>query len=340
VVFQDIPVEPSDTTAYFPNIPPEYHRVSAGAYQTTHDGIRFQHDIWERKRPILWWIDPSCYESDWLTLCLTDVPSYIHNPPLTLIPNALIIANQLSQYRQVLELYETHRVPYALIHLSDEYLDDDTQCYSHTFCTTVFRNYLHPIYFNHPKVIPFGIGYRSQFSALDSVAFGERKYIWSFAGYLKKSDRTQIAGLFQCFQPYFIHETTGFNQGILSPDAYARIMHQSQFVLCPIGNCSLDTFRLYEALEAGAIPITLTTNINQPYIRFVSHYWATLFGTHDLPWIISPSWEENVSKVRYYLNHPDALTDLKNRATIFWTKYKHQLRDIFKAKLSLNVSTP
>jgi hypothetical protein len=117
-------------------------------------------------------------------------------------------------------------------------------------------------------------------------------------------------------------------------------MRQSQFVLCPVGNCSLDTFRLYEALEAGAIPITLTTNINQPYIRFVSHYWATLFGTHDLPWIISPSWEENVSKVRYYLNHPDALTDLKNRATIFWTKYKHQLRDIFKAKLSLNVSTP
>lgn len=356
VVHQEVSVEPGDTLAYFPEIPQEYHRVRTGRYETSASGVVFHRDTWERKRPLLWWIDPSCYESDWLNLCLAKVPHYAHTPALSIVPNAILIANQLSQYRDVLTLYETHQVPYTLIHLSDEYLDDDLSCYSHAACQTVFRNYLHPVYFNRPKVIPFGIGYRNGFTretpddflypvggALGARAADpeDRIFVWSFAGYIKKSDRTQILNLFKGFQPHAIHETAGFNQGILAPDDYAAVVRQSKFVLCPVGNCSIDTFRLYEALEAGAIPVTLSTNVNQPFVRFIADYWKTLFNTpffltDTLPWVMSHTWEENVVKMRALLADPEAFNDLRNRLAIIWKTYKTNLIDLFRRRLALN----
>jgi hypothetical protein len=41
----------------------------------------------------------------------------------------------------------------------------------------------------------------------------------------------------------------------LSTKSYAELLNQTKFALCPRGNFSVDTFRFYEALEAGTIPI-------------------------------------------------------------------------------------
>jgi hypothetical protein len=40
----------------------------------------------------------------------------------------------------------------------------------------------------------------------------------------------------------------------VGPAAYADAMQQSAFCLCPKGH-SVEQFRIYEALEAGAIPV-------------------------------------------------------------------------------------
>ena len=294
------------------------------------NGLRFQRFAHRRKRPVLWWIDKTCYERDWLETCLSHVPHYELQPASTLVPGAIIIANQLASHRSALERYETTQTPFYLIHLSDEYLDDDTSAYTFPHCQTVFRNYLSPLHLRNPKIIHFGIGYRDHFDVGVGVA---RRYAWSFAGYLKKSDRTLICNLFQVFTPHFIHETGGFNVGILNASDYAAIAHQSKFILCPVGNCSLDTFRFYEACEAGAVPVALFGNINQPYVRFLQNYWATLFGADDLPFLLSHSWEENVQKMGFYLNHPEAYIALQQRCHTFWTLYKRRLQDTFYQRL-------
>jgi dihydrofolate reductase len=334
VVHTTVPCALGDTIVRFPDIPPTlYTKTNAGAPMVSATGLSYEIHTWTRRRPLLWWIDKSCYESEWLTdVCLKDTATYEVQPALAVIPNAIIISNQLHQYHTLLNLYESTGTPFSLIHLSDEYLDDDTHAYSMKQCRQVFRNYLHPYHLKNPKVLTFGIGFRNGMrgAGLDSL----RPYIWSFAGYIKKSDRSLICSLFQSFQPNKIHETTGFNQGILPPDQYGALLRQSHFVLCPVGNCSIDTFRLYEALEAGAIPITLYTNVNQPFVRFISHYWGTLFGTQDLPFIISHSWEENVRLLRDTVLHPDRLNQLKERARVFWATYCADLRNQFTKKLN------
>jgi len=320
--------------AYFPEISDTLYQCESLGSIEKEEQLCFQRFIHTRKCPVLWWIDKSCYERDWLEHCLSRVPHYEIQPSNTLIPGAIIIANQLANHRAMFERYEMAQVPFNLIHLSDEYLDDDYRVYTFKQCKRVFRNYLSPLFLNLPNIRSFGIGYRDQFAnQCQQLKQLPRTLVWSFAGYLKKSDRTLICQLFERFTPYVIHETGGFNIGLLNTTEYAQLLCSSKFVLCPVGNCSLDTFRLYEACEAGAIPVTLYSNVNQPFVRFIQNYWAMLFGVHELPFIVSHSWEENVQKMAFYLEHPETYKELCRRCDVFWQVYKETLQNDFSDML-------
>jgi len=65
-----------------------------------------------------------------------------------------------------------------------------------------------------------------------------------------------------------VEASAGFTQG-LPPDQYAALLSRSQLVACPSGPVLPDTFRLYEAIEAGAVPI-----LDQPN----HHYWTGTWG--------------------------------------------------------------
>lgn len=295
--------------------------------------------VWKRKLPIVWWIDESCYEKDWIEYLLSNIPhiKYVDKDKTKIVPNAVIITNQLSSQPE-LNIYQNSNTPYSLIHLSDEYLDDSYYNYTHSSCKQIFRNYYHPhlqnISIMAEKILTFGIGYRSNFSvSFDEKNIGNRPLVWSFAGYLKKSDRTLICKLFEEFKPYFVHETQGFHTGILEPEKYKEIMCQSKFVLCPIGNCSLDTFRIYEALEAGAIPVTLYTNVNQPFIRHLSNYWEHIFGKGPLPFLVNYSWEHNVIVMKQLLANPEIYKRVQYETIQFWRLYKTNLQNNFRKKL-------
>jgi len=69
----------------------------------------------------------------------------------------------------------------------------------------------------------------------------------------------------------------------LDVPSYRALMNQSKYVLCPIGHCNIDSFRVYEALEAGAIPITISITSIQRWM-----YWDALLGV-PVPWIAAPS---------------------------------------------------
>jgi len=286
---------------------------------------------------LLWWVEPNVYECDWIRTCLSNV-QYKEFVDLecvqTSIQNCVIVANTLRSKVNAFNDLQHHGIRFSLIHISDEYLDDDYQVYSLPCCSRIFRNYYHPL-LSHPKVTTFGIGYRNDFwKKRETIANQNRPYTWSFAGYLKKSDRMLICNLFNHIEPHFLHESTGFNSGIIDPITYRDVILRSKFVLCPVGNCSIDTFRLYEALEGGSIPVTLVTNVNQPYIRMIANYWQAIFGTANIPFIMSNTWEENVQKVIYLLKNENVYNDLKGHVASFWKQYKEQLRDKFAFKLT------
>jgi hypothetical protein len=57
-----------------------------------------------------------------------------------------------------------------------------------------------------------------------------------------------------------------------------------------------------QAMEAGAIPVTLARSILQPY-----SYWEELFGVSaaEIPFIMSDSWEINLQQVTWLLANPE-----------------------------------
>jgi dihydrofolate reductase len=312
--------------AFFPEVGSAYHLTET----VEMDGCKRL--IWRRKRPVVWHIDRSCYERDWLEECFSRVPSLRVDDAGMPIPFAILILNELRVHRSWIENYHRSQTPFTLVHLSDEYLDDDYSFYESPYCQGVYRHYIHPAFIHRPNIKHFGLGYRRDLGTREWISLDQRLYTWSFAGYICKSDRTQILELFKPMEPFYIYGTGGFERNIMEPSLYFDRMKHSKFVLCPVGNCSLDTFRLYEALEAGAIPVVLSSNVNQPFVRFIGHYWELLFGG-VVPFVCSATWEENAQKMAHYLKHPDLLESLVCQCRSFWEAYKTRTKIMLEKDL-------
>ena len=56
-----------------------------------------------------------------------------------------------------------------------------------------------------------------------------------------------------------------------------------------------------QALEGGAIPVTLSRSAIQPY-----NYWEAVFGvpSEEIPFVANPTWEQNVDEVLYLVADP------------------------------------
>ena len=91
-------------------------------------------------------------------------------------------------------------------------------------------------------------------------------------------------------EDYFFYRADGFNsRHALSTSDYRGLLLESILSPCPIGNCSFDSFRVYESLEAGCIPIAVASTPLQP-----ENYYARLFRTDDLPFPTVIDWERDL----------------------------------------------
>jgi hypothetical protein len=100
-------------------------------------------------------------------------------------------------------------------------------------------------------------------------------------------------------------------------------MQMSKFALCPIGHCNLDTFRIYEALDAGCVPVVLKQTKMQMY---EPSYWHVLFGEDDVPFVLGETWDECQRKVRVLLGDVGLYLDVRKRTNEFWARAKAKWR--------------
>lgn len=114
----------------------------------------------------------------------------------------------------------------------------------------------------------------------------EKPLDWFFAGQLGHTQRDECVAALEDIPNGKLVETEGFTQG-LKHDEYFRLLASAKFAPCPSGPETPDTFRLYEALEAGCIPIvdSLPSRAEYP-----GGFWENLFGETP-PFPILDSWE-------------------------------------------------
>lgn len=278
--------------------------------------------------------DPTLFEIDWLSYLFSDtkgqIEVFFNASEVKTDKDTVLICNHAVPYREVLDKLRYNGKKYVLVSLSDENLIDPCEWLHDPHCIKSFRNYIHPALIKHPKVTTFGLGYKRELQNYIKSIKVERDTIWCFAG-TPHGERASMLSLFKDLAPNKTHCCSGFGaKDGLETQEYARILKQSKYALCPPGQDSMDSFRLYEALEAGCIPVTLKYS-NQ--FKIYPSYWHGIFyGEYELPFIMEESWEDCVNKVKT-ISESEFLNKQKECNTL-WNKWKN----VWKHEISKSCS--
>ena len=200
-----------------------------------------------------------------------------------------------------------------LVHFLDETYEGGYERYDHF--RGVIRNFWSTA-FNPRKVFILPTGYwnpaKPQFKTFTPAS--RRKYLWSFDGELRKSSRLDAVKALRRIEPHFLRDTgPTYEKPTLSfKPEYQEVLTDSAFAPAPMGNVTLETFRMYEALELGSIPL-IETRRAYPYFEHV-------LGRHPLPSF--ERWSDATAFVERYARDPAALDALQRSCLDWWADFK------------------
>ena len=222
----------------------------------------------------------------------------------------VIIRNKwLEQIQWLSKLRLTHT--FKIIHLGDEYATDPIHMYSWSEVSGVMRTYSRPDLGTDKKILVIPLGYHHQAKSRNSE---DRKIIWSFAGtnWKGRSDQLQIL---QAIQPNSVHWYSEWKDSKqLVENDYISLLTNSIFVACPRGQ-NIETYRFYEALECGCIPLFISSEV--PNLDIVS----------SIPFLKLQSWDHAAALMQHFQNNAEQLEEYRNLLLTSWTNYKVQLKD-------------
>ncbi len=232
------------------------------------------------------------------------------------VPWVIVSRQDLDKWKQVFKHFETEKRNFYAIHLSDEFGRDDISWYSSPMCKGVIRNYWRAdaAALAHVTILPLGyaVGTKSGFNENAG-----RNIIWSFEGTGWFGREEKLSAL-NTLQPNEKRLFAKWNDpGQKTRPEYAAQLSRSIFVPIVRGN-NIETFRLYEALEAGAVPIYVRENGDDDY-------WNWL--TAHVPLANITSWSSAATYMRFFMANPAHLNKYRNSIIGFWKKWKTELRD-------------
>ncbi|HSX04700.1 MAG TPA: exostosin family protein [Rhabdochlamydiaceae bacterium] len=264
-------------------------------------------------------------ETDWLKEVLAGIDfNEIEDGKWSVFKdNSIIIASndKKKKCKRYYDELAKRKCKFAIIQISDERYAIPDDFYRQA--TFVLRHYWHENYGKNVTAFPLGYksGFLRHFSGKELNDASHRKYVWSFAGQIKKSTRGPMIESMKKIPHYHIYETFTFHDpNALSPENYRALLLNTIFVPCPRGWSNLESFRVYEALETGCIPIVEKDS---------GDYFGKLLGSYPFPSV--ESWEEAPALIQNLLANPMELEKLRSHCHDWWMEYKKQLKlDIAK----------
>lgn len=197
----------------------------------------------------------------------------------------------------------------VLFHASDEFLSGHYELYRHfDHVIRTYQSYLT----NHDSILTIPLGYPNGTKTQFETTHIASKYAWSFTGEFKAS-RVTMRRAFYGLEPKLLYDTSAQQ---ISKDQFNRIMQDTIFAPCPMGNVMIETWRLYEALELGSIPLIER--------RWATDYYVKLLGINPIPafytWRAARDYAENL------LADKHALLAKQRAIQGWWTDHKAFVR--------------
>ncbi|MGG6296972.1 hypothetical protein ACQ4M4_21460 [Leptolyngbya sp. AN02str] len=224
--------------------------------------------VFPTKKPqihLIWQVNPeTTLESDWLYSLFPnfDVQSIEDSQHSAVMDNAIVVTsgNDINgiSVKQYLTRFKAAGYRVGVIHLSDEWFTYPIDFYPDA--AFVLRNFYRDDAFRHPHVYFIPLGYKRGLHQhiTPDRPMRDRQHSWSFAGSIagKISRRHMMASANRLPGGIAYISGNAFNDSSnLSFEGYAKLMSNTVFALSPGGNRCVETLRVYEAMEAGAIPV-------------------------------------------------------------------------------------
>jgi len=202
------------------------------------------------------------------------------------IENAIIVYHCDSKFIDdkllcYIKEYSKKQINFSLFHLSNECLNHDCQYY--VYAKHVFRNY-YDVNIKYSNVITLPLGYKGGFLNRNEnyLKLQHKKYDVCFIGHIK-GDRYNLVENIKSFDRKYLHTTKSWNdKNSLSVNLVQKIYTETILIPAPMGNVNVDSFRIYEILESGSIPVIKKYWNND--------YFENIFGKHPIPTIYD--WSE------------------------------------------------
>jgi len=219
----------------------------------------------------------------------------------------------------------------GLFHLGDELPSfNNYDLYPHV--DWIFKNHWYPFYFDstepwRARLTYMPLGYKNGFGPIPDhllVRSSDRYWAGFFAGQSRSSanamQTTALTLQSLTGKPFNVTISQGWNKGAFPKIAFYRnMMLSSVFVLCPEG-VAPETFRLSEALEAGAIPLMEDRERKGP---------PSLQPWRSAPFPIFSDWKHVPAIVEPLFKDPIKLNQMQMASILWWKKWKKELKDKF-----------
>lgn len=151
---------------------------------------------------------------------------------------------------------------------------------------------------------------------------GNRKMDWFFAGQVTHSRRVECVNELEKLLEHptirgMLIKSDGFTKGV-DHAQYFKYMATSKTVPCPSGAIIPDSFRVWEALEAGCLPLV---DGHDPSGK-TKDFWNFLLQQDELPFPVINDWTDIAGHIQY---HYDVYPKSNNKVFAWWQKYKRQM---------------
>jgi GR25 family glycosyltransferase involved in LPS biosynthesis len=231
---------------------------------------------------------------------------------------------QVDLYKKILDSAEGKVI---LLHLSDEDGKDPIELYNHSAVKHVIRNYYRKDCVGRPTVFTLPLGYSTQAPSA-TPTFADRSLVWSFAGSIDRPGREAALLAMEALTPFEKQTKPSFGDpSPLQGSAYTDQLLKTKFIPAVKGFWSLESFRLYEALEAGCIPLYV------PAEGSLGDEYTEVLGKS--PMLALPSWTQAPQLLQQLSKNPAVMEQHRQDLQTWWIQKKQSLRTILSSILSI-----
>jgi len=182
--------------------------------------------------------------------------------------------------------------------------------------TGVLRFYNRPDLPNDPKILVIPLGYHWQKTG-PIKPYSKREFLWSFAGTDWKNRSSNMQPLLNVNPHYLKWLPDWDHPDQLKNNDYLNLLENTMIVPCPKGQ-NIETYRFYEALECGCIPVFVYTPDYDPWFRQFNGL---------VPLLITKSWPELANVLEQFQKNPQELTNYHDAVSTGWAKFKVYLKE-------------